>query len=57
MEWIIGIYLVIGVIKTLNIMSGSDPSKKPAWMSIERDPIKLAFSFTFFALVWPITKS
>jgi hypothetical protein len=53
MEWVIGIYLAIGVIKGLGKLSNSDPSQKPAWMSGSLNPLTLAFMFTLYVLFWP----
>lgn len=53
MEWIIGIYLLVGVFKSLNRLAEPNPAKKPVWMSLERNPIKIALLFTFHTLAWP----
>lgn len=56
MEWILGLYLIVGIIKTMNRLANPNPALKPIWMSTERNPIKLAFYFTFHTLLWPIAK-
>jgi hypothetical protein len=56
MEWFIGLYLVIGVFKTLNRLASSNPALKPIWMNTERNPIKLALFITLYSLVWPFVK-
>ena len=53
MEWMIGIYLVIGVFKTLALLGNSNPAVKPVWMTTERNPVVLAVAFTLHALLWP----
>jgi hypothetical protein len=57
MEWIIGIYLIIGVHKTIVRLGERNPALKPAWMTLERNPIKIMLLFTFHVLVWPLAKS
>jgi hypothetical protein len=54
MEWLIGIYLAVGIIKTLNRLANPNPALKPSWMSLERDPIKITLLFTFNVLLWPL---
>jgi hypothetical protein len=56
MEWVIGIYLAVGVIKTLMLFGNSNPALKPLWMSTERNPVKLAVYFTAHAIAWPFIK-
>lgn len=53
MEWIIGIYLAIGVMKGLGKLGNPDPSQKPTWMSASLNPLSLAFMFTVYVLLWP----
>lgn len=57
MEWLIGIYLVIGVHKTIIRLGERNPALKPVWMTLERNPIKIMLLFTFHVLVWPLAKS
>lgn len=57
MEWLIGIYLVVGAFKTLSRLANPNPALKPAWMSLERNPIKIALLFTFHVLAWPLAGS
>jgi hypothetical protein len=54
MEWLIGTYLTWGVLKGFNRLFNPDPSTKPAWMSLEKNPLKIALSFTLYVLLWPI---
>ena len=56
MEWLIGIYLVVGVIKTLVLLANPNPAEKPLWMSTERNPFKLAIYFTAHAAAWPFIR-
>lgn len=56
MEWLIGIYLAIGVIKTLNRLGNSNPALKPVWMSLERNPLKIVIYFTLHVLSWPLAR-
>jgi len=54
MEWLVGIYFVIDVFKTLNRFGNPNPALKPVWMSLERNPINIVMYFTFHVLVWPL---
>lgn len=56
MEWLVGAYLVVGVYKTLDRLTNPNPALKPVWMSVERNPLKLAINFTLHALFWPFAK-
>jgi hypothetical protein len=56
MEWLVGIYLVIGVFKTLGRLANPNPALKPIWMSAERNPLKLALFFTLHSVLWPFSK-
>jgi len=56
MEWLVGIYLGIGVLKTLGTLGKSDPGLKPTWMSIERNPLMFCVYFTLYAVTWPIPR-
>lgn len=56
MEWLIGIYLAIGVLKTLSRLGNPNPALKPTWMSIERNPLKIVIFFTLHVLVWPLAR-
>lgn len=53
MEWLVGIYLVVGVLKTLGRLGDPDPGRKPIWMSIEKNPLKLSLYFTLYSVCWP----
>lgn len=53
MEWLIGIYLAIGVLRTIKRMSATAPDR-PIWMNLERNRIKFAALFTVHALLWPL---
>jgi len=54
MEWLVGIYLGIGVLKTISRFSNPNPALKPIWMSTEKDTFKIAFMFTIYTLFWPL---
>ncbi len=56
MEWLIGIYLAIGVLKSLALFGDANPAVKPLWMLIEKNPLKLALYFTFHVILWPIAR-
>jgi hypothetical protein len=53
MEWLIVIYLGIGVVKALTTYGNSNPAKKPAWMSTERNPLKILLLLLIYAVLWP----
>jgi len=55
MEWLVAIYLAVGVIKTINRF-GRSAAEKPVWMSTESDPLKLALFFTGHVLLWPLAR-
>ncbi len=52
MEILVGIYIVIGISKTINRING-DPASKPVWMSQEKNPLAYAILFTLYSLMWP----
>lgn len=54
MEWLIGIYLAVGVCITLSRIGNPNPALKPAWMSLERNPLKIVLFFTLNVLIWPL---
>jgi len=53
MDWVIGIYLAIGVLKTLGRLGNPNPALKPIWMTLETNPLKAAFYFTLHVIAWP----
>lgn len=55
MEWLIGIYLVIGVITTIARM-GKPAPLKPAWMLGKSNPIMVALFFALHSIFWPFAK-
>lgn len=55
MEWIIGIYLAIGVLRTIKKIIYACPSKKPVWMTIEDNSLAFVLYFTIYVLLWPLT--
>ncbi len=56
MEWLIGIYLAVGVFKTLGRMGNPNPGLKPVWMTVERNPIKFVLFFIFHVVAWPLVR-
>ena len=58
MELLIGGYLLIGALKALGRTLSDDPTVKPIWMLVERNPVlwslQLTFYVAFFMLFWPI---
>lgn len=56
MEWLIGIYLVIGLLKTIGRMGNPNPALKPVWMSTEGNPLRLALFFTLHTVFWPFAR-
>lgn len=54
MEWLIIIYLVVGVFKTLGRLGNPNPAQKPVWMSLEQNPLKIVLYFTLHVLIWPL---
>jgi len=56
MEWLVGIYLIIGVFKTIGKFSNPNPAVKPLWMSTETDGFKMAIMFTIYTLFWPLAR-
>ena len=44
MEWIVGIYLAIGLLKGLGKLS-ADPTDKPIWMYSQKNPLIWSLCF------------
>jgi len=57
MEWLIVVYLVIGIFKTLGRYADPNPERKPLWMITEKNPLSLLFFGLMHALFWPFIKS
>lgn len=55
MEWIIGIYIAVGLIKALGKVT-ADPTDRPLWMSLDKNPLSWAVKFLFYVLMWPLAK-
>jgi hypothetical protein len=53
MTWIIGLYLVWGVLKILGLVGSANIPNKPMWIYAEKNPIKWVCYFTLSAAVWP----
>ena len=56
MEWLIGIYLVIGLFKGIGRIADGNPLNKPGWMSSERNPLAYSFYFCMYVLFWPLIR-
>ena len=56
MEWIVGIYIVVGVFKTFGRMGKPNPGDQPLWLFTERNPLMLAMFFTLNVLFWPFAR-
>ena len=55
MEWIIGVYIAIGVFKAVGKL-GADPTERPIWMSTQKNPVIWALQFLIYALMWPLAR-
>ena len=56
MEWIIGIYIVVGIFKGIGRVADSNPGSKPLWMLTEKNPLLWSFYFCMYVLFWPLIK-
>ncbi len=56
MEWIIGIYIAVGVFRAIGKLADDNPVNKPLWMLTEKDPLTRAFFFSMYVLFWPFSK-
>ena len=56
MEWIIGIYIIVGIFKGLGRALDSNPLNKPQWMLTEKNPLAWSFFFCIYVLFWPLIK-
>ena len=54
MEWLIGIYTVVGVFKTLSKFGNPNPALKPVWMLVERNPLKFILYCTVYVFTWSL---
>ena len=55
MEWIIGIYIAIGLFKIFGLLF-ADITKKPMWMYTEKNPLVWALFFVACVIAWPLAK-
>jgi hypothetical protein len=53
MEWIIGIYLVVGVFIALSVVCQETNEKKPLWMYTKKNSFVWSFYFLMYVLTWP----
>lgn len=57
MGWIIGIYIAIGIYKTLLKFADPNPARKPVWMLTNRAPKSLILYSSLYVLLWPLIRS
>ncbi|MGQ0511537.1 MAG: hypothetical protein ACT4P9_13090 [Betaproteobacteria bacterium] len=57
MEWLAGIYLVVGVFKTIARLGHPNPGKRPAWLALTRNPLVRAVYFTMNVFFWPFLRT
>jgi len=55
-EWIVGIYLAIGLFKAFGTIGNPNPALKPIWMSTERNPLTWVMYFTLYVIFWPFPR-
>jgi hypothetical protein len=54
-EWIIGIYVTIGLFKGGRKLLADVPNK-PMWMYTQTNQLLWALSFVMYVLLWPLSK-
>jgi len=57
MEWLIGLYFVIGLMKAASRLGSANPAVKPIWALTETNPLKRAFFFLIYVSLWPLVGS
>ena len=55
MEWLIGIYVVVGLYKVWGKLLADTPDQ-PMWMYCQKNPILWGLSFVMYVLIWPLAK-
>lgn len=55
MEWIVGIYLLVGLVKSISKL-GANPMEQPGWMRSQRNPLVWSMLFAFYVIAWPLQK-
>lgn len=53
MEWVIGIYFVVGAWKAWGMLL-SDVTDRPMWTYTEKNPIVWALYLLVWVLIWPL---
>lgn len=53
MEWIIGIYLAVGLYKVWGKLVADVPDQ-PLWMYSQKNPLLWALSFCIYVAIWPL---
>ena len=56
MEWVVGIYLAIGLLRAFSTLGNPNPALKPIWMSTEHNPLTWVIYFTFYVVFWPFAR-
>ncbi len=56
MEWVVGIYFVVGAWKAWGMLL-ADATEKPMWTYSERNPIIWSIYLLVWVLIWPIANS
>ena len=55
MEWLIGIYLLVGVVKSVGKL-GASVMEQPSWMHSQKNPLIWSMLFAVYVLTWPFHK-
>lgn len=57
MEWLIGIYIVVGIFKTMARYADPNPTRKPLWMLTEKNPMTLLLYGALHTIFWPLIRA
>lgn len=55
MEWIVGIYVAIGLFKVWGKLV-AEVVDKPMWMYTQKNPVLWSLSLVVYVLIWPLAK-
>jgi hypothetical protein len=55
MEWVVGIYLAVGLYKAFETLA-SDVTDRPLWMYSQRNPLVWALCFVAYVFIWPVAR-
>ena len=55
MEWVIGIYLAVGLFKALGTLA-ADVTDRPMWMYSQKNPLVWSMCFCIYVLIWPLAR-